>query len=80
MDTEAVYAVVALGYVSSDESKQEAPANKASDLNTAAGWLLSSDFDKLPDRLQGLLREHWVSHLRQASLWMFHGPQKTISM
>jgi len=33
-------ACVAQGYTAQDWGKQEAPANKASDLNTAASWLL----------------------------------------
>ena len=32
--------------------KQEAKANKASDLNTAGGWLLSSDITKVPNTIK----------------------------
>jgi hypothetical protein len=32
--------------------KKEAKANKASDLNTAAGWLLSSDIKKIPETIK----------------------------
>lgn len=45
-------AVIAQGYICSDISKKEAPANKASDLNTASGWLLGRDLTDLPDRIK----------------------------
>jgi hypothetical protein len=50
IDEEA--AIIAQAYFSSDSSKKEAPANKASDLNTAAAWLLSRDLADLPDRIR----------------------------
>ncbi|MFM0742297.1 AIPR family protein, partial [Paraburkholderia xenovorans] len=34
-----------------------APGNKASDLNTAAAWLLSGDLDKVPDDIADSIRE-----------------------
>lgn len=43
------------GYYSSKKSG-EAPANKASDLNTAAAWLLSGDVAKLPTTLADSIR------------------------
>jgi AIPR protein len=45
-------AVIAQGYFSADSSKREAPANKASDLNTASAWLLSRELTDLPDRIK----------------------------
>ena len=45
-------AVIAQGYSSTDSSKREAPANKASDLNTASAWLLSRELTDLPDRIK----------------------------
>jgi hypothetical protein len=45
-------AVIAQGYFSADSSRREAPANKASDLNTAAAWLLSRELFALPDRIK----------------------------
>lgn len=44
-------AVVAQCYVATTP-KSEAKANKASDLNTAIGWLLQSDINDLPDRIR----------------------------
>jgi len=52
IDYEAGCAVIAQSYISQDISKTEAPANKASDLNTAASWLLSRPIGELPERLQ----------------------------
>lgn len=45
-------AVIAQAYFSVDLSKREAPASKASDLNTAAAWLLSRELEDLPDRIR----------------------------
>jgi len=46
--------IFAQGYFS--KKSGEAPANKASDLNTAAAWLLSGDVAKLPSALADSIR------------------------
>lgn len=43
------YAVVAQCYLSTNEEKQSAPSNKASDLNTAVTWLLTRPLAELPE-------------------------------
>ena len=51
---------VAQGLTSQDWGKQSAPANKASDLNTAAAWLLQAPIDDVPDAIRAhakLLRD-----------------------
>jgi len=53
-------ACVAQGLTGQDWGKQEAPANKASDLNTAAAWLLQRPIEEVPDAVRGhakLLRD-----------------------
>jgi len=45
-------ACVAQGYTGKDWGKQEASANKASDLNTAAAWLLQTPIDDVPKRVR----------------------------
>lgn len=53
-------ACVGQGYSAEDWGKQEAPANKASDLNTAAAWLLQRPIEEVPDAIRGhakLLRD-----------------------
>ena len=45
-------ACVAQGYTGQDWGKQEAPANKASDLNTAAAWLLQSPIADVPPKIR----------------------------
>jgi len=53
-------ACVAQGLTAQDWGKQEAPANKASDLNTAAAWLLQRPIEEIPDAIRGhakLLRD-----------------------
>jgi len=53
-------ACVAQGYCAENWGRQEAPANKASDLNTAAAWLLQRPIEEVPDAIRGhakLLRD-----------------------
>lgn len=50
-------AIVAQGYRAADTAKQEAPAEKASALNTAVSWLLSADPASLPERLRPAAEE-----------------------
>lgn len=53
-------ACVAQGYSAENWGRQEAPANKASDLNTAAAWLLQRPIEEVPDAIRGhakLLRD-----------------------
>lgn len=51
INREEEYAVLAQCYFASKE-KLSAPANKASDLNTALGWLLQRQIDDVPDRIK----------------------------
>lgn len=44
--------VVGQGYEAQDDSRDEAPSNKAADLNTAAGWLLSRALNELPEQIK----------------------------
>ena len=53
-------ACIAQGTTTADWGKAEAPANKASDLNTAAAWLLRQPIDEVPEKIRGqakLLRD-----------------------
>lgn len=56
IDRDTRTAVVAQGYVA-QKSKREAPANKASDLNTAAAWLLTAPLSNLPDQIRSAAKE-----------------------
>lgn len=49
--------VFAQGYFAIKVGGGAAPANKASDLNTAAAWLLSGDLTKIPEDLADTIRE-----------------------
>lgn len=55
LDAENRRIVFAQGYCSTKKGA-EAPANKASDLNTAAAWLISGDVAKLPENLADSIR------------------------
>lgn len=53
-------ACIAQGHTAADWGKANAPANKASDLNTAAAWLLQRPIEEVPDAIRGhakLLRD-----------------------
>ncbi len=46
------------GYFSKTSTfKEIAPANKASDLNTAAAWLLDGDLNMVPQKLQSIIQQ-----------------------
>jgi len=57
VDRERGLAIVAQGYMASDATKAEAKANKATDLNGAASWLLTTAMDELPPGLQSAAGE-----------------------
>lgn len=57
LDREAGILVVAQAYESRAAAKQQAKANKASDLNTATSWLLAHPIEKLPLRLANVAHE-----------------------
>lgn len=56
IDEEKGLAVVAQGYYSI-RPRQSAPANKASDLNIAAAWLLGREIEDLPEQLKSKATE-----------------------
>ena len=75
LDTEQQIAVIAQAYISK-KNRSSAPANKAADLNTAVGWLLSRKIDDLPESLRGRaleLREAInEGQVRQLHIWYVH--------
>jgi hypothetical protein len=56
LDQDGKRLLFAQGYFSKT-SKEAAPANKASDLNTAAAWLFSGDTANVPDQLRPAIEE-----------------------
>ncbi|WP_257818958.1 hypothetical protein [Burkholderia glumae] len=56
LDRDAKRIVFAQGYYGAKKADQ-APANKASDLNTAAAWILSGDLDSVPEQLRTVISE-----------------------
>lgn len=75
LDTEQQLAVIAQAYISK-KNKSSAPANKAADLNTAVGWLLSREIQDLPQALRGRaveLREAIKDgSVKQVHIWYVH--------
>jgi AIPR protein len=57
IDPATKYAVVAQGYTARQWNRDSAPANKASDLITAAGWLFSGDPSHIPIKLRTIAEE-----------------------
>lgn len=76
VDADEGYAVLAQGYQSQDQERPGAPSNKASDLNTAVGWLLERDIQELPERLRpsaDRIREALKSNqIRTFYIWYVH--------
>lgn len=57
IDVDQGRAVVAQGYLSKRWGRDAAPANKASDLNTAISWLLAGDLEMIPTRVRAKAEE-----------------------
>jgi hypothetical protein len=75
VDKEREIAVIAQCYIS-QRTRDAAPANKASNLNTALTWLLLTDLDNLPDALKGRADElrsaiH-AGEIKQFYIWYVH--------
>jgi hypothetical protein len=56
-DVDARRIVFAQGYMSTKKTNDSAPANKASDLNTACAWLLAGDANLVPPKLKDIILE-----------------------
>jgi len=76
IDEERSIAIIAQAFISSDLTKPAAKANKASDLNTAASWILSREINDLPIELQThaqelrkLIQENKIDYLY---FWYVH--------
>ena len=81
IDRDESVAVIAQCYRSMKE-RASAPANKASDLNTAIGWLLQRNIEDLPKRLQstaGELRQCLIEGMiTDSQVWYVHNlPEST---
>lgn len=76
VDRGAARVIVAQGYFSADTSKTEAPANKASDLNTAVSWLIAGDLAVVPDNLRSAAEEVRDAlandEVREFEIWYCH--------
>lgn len=57
VDRDQKLIVFCQGYYSNSVGKDSAPANKASDLNTAAAWLFSGEVNEIPEQLRTVIQE-----------------------
>jgi hypothetical protein len=86
VDKESQVAVIAQGYFCGRQNlPSEAPANKASDLNTAVVWLLSTPIDELPTQLlrsaASELREALKNNdLNAIEFWYSHNLPESINV
>lgn len=71
IDTEEKFAVIAQAYMSENEGKREANANKASDLNTAIAWILGMPIEKLPDSIKDQAEELQEA-IKKGSILVIH--------
>lgn len=80
IDREEGVAVIAQCYWS-NKTRQGAPANKASDLNTAIAWLLQKQIKQLPSKLRSPaaeLRDALKSgEIRRLEIWYIHNSPET---
>jgi hypothetical protein len=80
IDGESGEAVIAQGYLS-QKDRDEAPANKASELNTAVTWLLTRQIEDLPDRLKSAARELRQrinnNEIKKITVWYSHNCQES---
>lgn len=75
VDKDLQVAIIAQCYVSK-KVREAAPANKASDLNTAVAWIMSRSIEDLPDALRGRADEFRASveagEIKQLHIWYVH--------
>jgi hypothetical protein len=68
--------IVAQSYVSLTGNQSEAPANKASDLNTAVTWLIAGDLTLVPENLRSAAEEVRdalsAADIRDFAIWYVH--------
>lgn len=76
--------IVAQGYWAANEPNRTAPANKASDLNTAAAWLLSDDQRGRPegirsvaDLIHNALRDNSITSIE---FWYVHNRRESTNV
>jgi len=73
--------IIAQGHASEKHQLKSAPANKASDLNTAVSWLLSGEIDSLPAPLRSAAIEVRSAlqndEIRHLNLWYCHNYEES---
>jgi len=83
INKEEQVAIIAQCYMSSKQ-KGQAPANKASDLNTAVNWLLQRDINELPDsiRSHALELRNGINDggIKQVYVWYIHNLPEAASV
>lgn len=76
VDKNVGYIIVIQAYMAHDLDRVAAPSNKASDLNTAATWLLNSPIDNLPEGLRSAAGEVRsalkANDIRYVQFWYVH--------
>ncbi len=76
VDRDAGVIVFAQGYFAQNSQREGAPANKASDLNTAATWLITGALDTLPETLRSAaieVRDALANDdIREVHVWYCH--------
>lgn len=76
-------AIIAQCYVAS-KNNDAAPANKASDLNTAVAWLLQREVDELPERLrtQAIDLRHAIEDgtILEIQAWYIHNLPESVNV
>lgn len=84
IDEDTGTGVIIQHYFSKDEAKSEAPANKASDLNTAVTWAISLEESKLPSEIKPFIVKLRNSILNDEvdiiEIWYVHNLPESINV
>jgi len=83
IDSEKGFVVIAQSHLSQKE-KESAPANKASDLNTAVSWLINTPLDNLPPGLkthaEELRRALKNNDISMIYIWYVHNLPESVNV
>ncbi|MHA5130476.1 AIPR family protein [Oenococcus oeni] len=84
INTDDQLAIIAQSYLSQDNSKKSAKANKAADLNSAISWLLDSSESDLPKNLQAASHQLRTgikdNKITQIEIWYVHNLSESVEV
>lgn len=83
-DPESGKIIISQGYWTSNTDRKEAPANKASDLNTACSWLFGRDYASMPSDLKSISEEIEsrleADEISTVEIWYVHNLKESVNV